>query len=179
MTELNMESKRKWRSRMAERIERENERKLLPAAVAVIVCVGLAIVFLILVGCKVAMANDDIVKERIVNAVIGEAEGEPYKGKLGVACAIINRVQTHGSFDKAMRGVYGEKSPRVINRKYSSKTFVDAVRAYEESLNVGTCDFIDGADHWEGTSFQTPAWAKSMVVTATIGNQRFFRARAK
>ena len=132
---------------------------------------------ILLFFCCVAMASDDLVKIRMVNAIIGEAEGEPYRGKLAVACAIINRTQLFGDFDKAMRGVYGEKSNRVINRLYSSKTFVNAVRAYEESLDVGTCAFIDGATHWEGTAFETPYWATGMTITATIGNQRFYVAK--
>jgi len=133
---------------------------------------------ILLFFCCVAMASDDLVKIRMVNAIIGEAEGEPYKGKLAVACSIINRTSLFGSFDKAMRGVYGERSKRVINRLYSSKTFVDAVRAYEEALDVGTCDFVGGATHWEGTAFKTPYWAKNMRLVATIGNQRFYVAKA-
>lgn len=122
---------------------------------------------------------DDVLKIRTVNAIIGEAEGETYKGKLAVACAIKNRTITHGSFNKAMRGVFGENAPRVREKKYSSRTFVDAVRAYEESNNNNACEFIDGADHWEGTAFKQPKWSKNMVVTATIGNQRFYRYASK
>jgi hypothetical protein len=122
-----------------------------------------------------AWADDAVVKERMVNAIIGEAEGESQQGKLAVACAIINRTALFGSFDKAMRGVYGERSPRVLQRKYSGTTFVNAVRAYEDALNVGTCDFIDGATHWEGTAFKKPYWADKMTETATVGNQVFYK----
>lgn len=111
----------------------------------------------------------------MVNACIGEAEGEPYRGKLAIMCAIINRASTHGSFEKAMRGVYGERAPRVINNKYSRSTYEQAERAYYESMNDGACDFIDGADHWEGASFKTPEWAKNMKFVAKIGNQKFYR----
>ena len=141
-------------------------------------CVFIVMVLLLLArGCDPAHADDGTIKIRVVNAIIGEAEGEPYKGKLAIACAIQNRVQTLGSFDKAMRGVYGERSPRVKNRLYSSKVFVDAVRAFEESLDVGSCDFIDGADHWEGTAFPTPRWSSNMIQTITIGHQRFFKSK--
>ncbi len=135
------------------------------------------ILLTLLLVCDVCFANDDIIKIRTVNAIIGEAEGETYKGKLGVACAIINRVGTHGSFDKAMSGVYGEKSKRVTEHKYSNNVFVDAVRAYEESLEVGSCDFIDGADHWEGVSFNKPSWSKDMIMTARVGKQIFYKAK--
>lgn len=142
------------------------------------ICVIISLLVTILgIGKAHASGQDDVVKERIVNAIIGEAEGEPYKGKLAVACAIQNRVQKFGSFDKAMKGVYGEKAPRVKGRKYSAKVFVDAVRAYEESLDVGTCDFIDGADHWEGSAFKTPGWAQKMELVVVIGRQRFYKTR--
>jgi hypothetical protein len=140
----------------------------------------IAMIMLLMVfwpGTARASGSDDIVKIRMVNAIIGEAEGEPYKGKLAISCAILNRVQTFGSFDAAMRGVYGEKAFRVRHRLYSSHIFVEAVRAYEESLNVGTCDFIGGADHWEGTAFKTPYWAKNMILTVTVGRQRFYREK--
>jgi hypothetical protein len=136
-------------------------------------------ILIILSFCPQASAagNDDLVKMRIVYSIIGEAEGEPYQGKLAIACAIINRTSKFGSLDKALKGVYGERSPRVLQRKYSSKVLVDAIRAYEESLNVGVCDFVDGATHWEGTAFKTPYWAKDMILVTTIANQRFYKER--
>lgn len=121
---------------------------------------------ILLLMCSVAWAGE-LPKWRVVYAIIGEAEGEPYKGKLAVACAIQNR--------GTLKGVYGEKAPRVKQRKYSSKVLVSAIQAYEESLHPENCTFIDGADHWEGTAFPEPYWAKSMEVTAVIGNQRFYR----
>jgi hypothetical protein len=116
----------------------------------------------------VAMAGN-MPKERVVNAIIGEAEGEPYQGKLAVACSIRNR--------GTLKGVYGEKSPRVKQHRYSPKVFVDAVRAYEESANPDNCSFIDGAQYWEGTKFPVPYWAKDMKITAVIGHQRFYKSR--
>jgi hypothetical protein len=109
----------------------------------------------------------DSKKIRMINAIIGEAEGEGYKGMLAVSCAIRNR--------GTLKGVYGEHAPRVKNHKYSQKTFVLAVKAYEESKDPIVCGFIGGANHWEGTSFSTPAWSKRMKTTAVIGKQRFFK----
>ena len=135
-----------------------------------------AVITYLLLAASYALAaqvlpNDDKTKIRVVNAIIGEAEGEPYRGKLAVACAIRNR----GS----LQGVYGEKSRRVKERLYSSRVFVDAVRAYEESADPEACRFIGGADHWEGTAFKTPAWAKDMQVTVTIGRQRFYKTKQR
>ena len=120
------------------------------------------------IACAMSFGSE-IPKTRFVNAIIGEAEGEVYKGKLAVACTIRER----GS----LRGVYGERAPRVLQHKYSPKVFVDAVRAYEESANTNNCEFVGGATHWEGTKFKTPYWAKNMIVTATIGNQRFYKTK--
>ena len=116
-----------------------------------------------------SLASDDLVKDRMVNACIGEAEGEPYRGKLAVMCAIINRGGLHG--------VYGEKAKRVVNKLYPESAKESCTAAYYEALDVGTCDFIGGADHWEGTAFPEPSWAKDMIVTATIANQKFYKRR--
>jgi hypothetical protein len=113
----------------------------------------------------------EIPKTRAVNAVIGEAEGEGYVGMKAVACAIRNR--------GTLKGVYGEHAKRVRQHLYSPKTFVIAVRAWEESSHPEQCTFIGGATHWEGTAFPIPYWAKDMILTATIGNQRFYRERSK
>lgn len=116
-----------------------------------------------------AASAEEIRKDKFVDAIIGEAEGEPYRGKLAVACAIRNRGN--------LQGVYGVNAPRVSQHKYSPKVFVDAVRAYEESAHPDMCEFIDGASFWEGTAFKRPYWAKNMIVTATIGRQRFYKNR--
>ena len=120
---------------------------------------------------SVAMPAVAMDSARAVNAIIGEAEGESQKGKVAVACAIRNR--------GTLKGVYGEKAPRVTKQLYSAKVKSDAQKAWNESADQQACSFIDGADHWEGTKFKTPYWAKGMKVTATIGSQRFYRKEAK
>ena len=114
---------------------------------------------------------EEIPKERAVNAIIGEAEGEGYEGMLAVACAIRNR--------GTLKGVYGETARRVREHLYGAKVFVNAVRAWEESSHEDNCAFIGGATHWEGTAFKTPYWAKDMRITATIKNQRFYVAKGR
>jgi len=133
----------------------------LPVAIGII----FVIVFSIVCG---HVWGAEIPKTRAVMAVIGEAEGETYIGKLAVACAIRER--------GTLRGVFGEHAPRVKKHLYSVKTFVAADRAWEESRDPGNCAMTDHADHWEGTAFPLPSWAKDMKQTAVIGNQRFFRA---
>ena len=128
---------------------------------------GICLIILLMWGGR-AWAGE-ITKERAVDAIIGEAEGEGYRGMLAVACAIRNR--------GTLQGVYGEHSRRVKEHLYGARVFVNAVRAWEESSSSDRCGFIGGATHWEGIAFKTPYWARDMILTATIGNQRFYRKR--
>ena len=133
----------------------------------------LTIVMLFIIMSVPTSVRAEVDGARAINAIIGEAEGEPYNGKLAVACAIRNREQSrkgHG-----LKGVYGERSPRV--KLAGKKAREDSRRAWEASSDSDACEFIDGADHWEGTAFKTPYWAKDMVITSTIGNQRFYRRK--
>lgn len=107
--------------------------------------------------------------DRAINAIIGESEGEPFRGKLAVACAIRNR--------GTLKGVYGERAPRVLSKKYSASILKDATLAWDKSGNKDACSFIGGASFWEGMAFPAPSWAKNMTVTATIGRQRFYKER--
>lgn len=121
------------------------------------------VMFLMLRGCAFAYTQEDTIK-----AVIGEAEGESQEGKEAVACAIHYR----GS----LKGVYGLRASRVINHKYSLKTYKQARQAVEIADDREYCEgLINGAQYWEGTYFPTPYWAKSMTLTAVIGHQRFYR----
>jgi len=101
-----------------------------------------------------------------VKAIIGEAEGEPFVGKVAVAEAIRNRGH--------LKGVYGVKSPRV--KKASLKVWKDAEKAWQESKKS---NLVNGADHWESVDFPVPSWSKSMTKTATIGKHVFYRTVKK
>jgi hypothetical protein len=111
-----------------------------------------------------------IVKIRVVNAILGEAEGESYDGKLAIACAIRNR--------GTLKGVYGENAPRVKQRKYSSKALVDAIRAYEESQHEESCAFIRGATGWGNKNdirmFRRTKWWKNCKIVKQIGGHWFY-----
>jgi hypothetical protein len=126
-----------------------------------------AVMVLLLFICVAARA-EEIPSSRAINAIIGEAESEGAIGMESVACAIRNRGH--------LRGVYGEKSNRVVNKLYSEKTYNIAKAAWTVSENKARCDALIGsATHWEGTAFKTPYWAKDIIVTATIGRQRFYK----
>lgn len=105
---------------------------------------------------------------RAINAIIGEAESEGYIGMMAVASAIRNR--------GTLKGVYGEKAPRVKKHLYSAKTYDMAQTAWWSSA-IGQ-DMTNGATHWENTkAFGVPYWAKSMVKTVTIGHHVFYRPK--
>lgn len=130
------------------------------------------IVFLMMVLCATTSHADSLIRYTLIDsaairAIIGEAEGEPFQGKVAVACAIRNR----GS----LQGVYGKTAPRVIQNKFSQKTYLQSVQAWEISKDPESCEFIQGADHWEGDKFKRPEWSKRMTKTAHIGNQTFYR----
>ncbi len=113
------------------------------------------------------LEHNHVTQERIVNAIIGEAEGESYQGKLAVAYAIINR--------GTLKGVYGEHAPRVTGHKYSQSVYNEALMAYKKAFKEPSKDITYGATHWEGTAFKKPVWANEMVMTVQIGHQRFYR----
>ena len=110
-----------------------------------------------------AVFGDEIPKE--VYCVIGESEDQGYIGMLAVSEAIRNR--------GTLKGVYGCTANRVVKHLYSEETLRIATQAWRDSRGSGDC--THGATHWEGTKFKQPYWAKSMTVTATIGEQRFYK----
>jgi hypothetical protein len=124
------------------------------------------IILILMVMASPAQA-ERISDDKAILCVIGEAEGEGYNGMRAVSHAIRNR----GSF----KGVYGCHAPRVQSKAYSREIFNLAQRAWKDSANGS--DTTRGATHWEGTSFKTPYWAKDMIVTATIGRQRFYKEK--
>ena len=78
----------------------------------------------------------EIPRERGVYCVQGEAENQGSKGMLAVACAMRTRGTT--------KGVYG------CNRevKHRARSFVQAVKAWQESNHPKKCKFIGGANSW-------------------------------
>jgi hypothetical protein len=76
--------------------------------------------------------------EIAVYCIIGESEDQGPKGMLALAQALDNRGTTHG--------VYGCNSARIKGRMYSSKTFVQAVKAYWEAPNKPS--LIGNANSW-------------------------------
>ena len=110
-----------------------------------------------------------------IKSCLGEAEGEPYEGKLAIMGALRNR----GS----LRGVYGYKAISFKNghyyrgrRKISSRIVEDAETAWIESSQV---DESNGATGWGNDNdinkFCSSSWWSKCIITAHIGNHWFYR----
>lgn len=108
-----------------------------------------------------------LTNKNAILSIIGEAEGEPQRGRLAVACAIRSRGH--------LRGVYGLNAPRVKSKKYSQSTYKAAALAWEQSAIPSNCGFIGGANGWENIgAFGAPSWVKYSTLTAVIGSHRFY-----
>ena len=104
-----------------------------------------------------------------VDVIIGEAEGEPYMGKLAVACAIRNR--------GTLVGVYGQNARRVKDKLYSRQVLIDSTLAWEESKYPAKCEFISGAQHWQSQEdlAKHPSWVTNCDQKTIIGGHTFFK----
>ena len=138
---------------------------------------ALLISLLLLCG-SVAQAKP-IESTQAVRAILGEAEGEPYRGKVALAYALKNRGK--------LTGVYGHKAISLRfggyyrgGRKIDKKVVKEAINAWEWASSHPDEDITHGADHWENvTAFGTPKWAHGMWVTLIIGNHHFFKEVGK
>lgn len=102
-----------------------------------------------------------------VRAIVGEAAGQPYAVKLGVACAIRHRGTLHG--------VYGLNAAH--NATEPARVWNDARRAWRESA---TTDAVAGADHFGNASDVAKGTFIGMTLVATLGTGKdttyFFKA---
>jgi len=105
----------------------------------------------------------EITTDQAIQAIIGEAAGESFKGKIALAEALRNRA--------SLSGVYGYQRKHFIQKQMP---FVgeEARKAWQASKYT---NLVKGADHWESIDFKTPDWAKDMKETARIGKHRFFK----
>jgi spore germination cell wall hydrolase CwlJ-like protein len=101
--------------------------------------------------------------EKAVQAVIGEAAGEPFASKVAIAAAIRNR--------GTLEGVRGVRNQRMIQSQ-TPAVWNAARAAWAQSA---TNDVTHGGTHWESSNFKTPSWSRNMTKTATIGRFRFFK----
>lgn len=122
--------------------------------------------FVFLFLCLNQSAKAEIPADLAIKAIVGEAEGENFIGKVAIGEAIRNR--------RTLKGVYGLNSKRL--GLASPSVWKDAEKAWLES--VGS-NLTKGADVWGSKAdvriFKRQAWFKSYEHTVTIGNHLFFR----
>lgn len=141
--------------------ERQIPFKWLPVAL-------LGAILLVMASCTLAHAT--ITDQQGINACIGEAEGEPYLGKIAISATLLNRGH--------IKGVYGVNAPRVKRHLYSQATYEACSQAWKYAKSV------HGEGDWNATGwgnandiaiFKRQGWFKHCVITAHIGNHYFYR----
>lgn len=107
-----------------------------------------------------------------IRAILGEAEGEPYLGKVAVGEVL--------RFRKSVRGFYGAKAVAFRDGRYyrgsrpiDAVTVGEALKAWRESAQSNVSR---GATHFENVkAFGVPYWASTMVPTVKIASHQFYR----
>ena len=118
----------------------------------------MATLFLFLYGCNPAHAAQ-LDPQLLRRAVVGEAAGQPYLVKLGVACAVRNRGGFHG--------VYGVTAKH--NATEPDWVWRQADRAVRESL---VRDIVKGADHFGNRDDVRKGTFRGMKLCAVLGTGR-------
>lgn len=122
----------------------------------------------------IARAAVPIDGDKAVRAIVGEAEGEPYAGKLAVAHALRNRAKiAYYGRRGVFVGVYGLQ--REI--KAPERVWREAREAWEASAWVD--DSTSGASVWGTDSdvrkFEKQKWFKNCRFMKRIGAHNFFK----
>lgn len=111
-------------------------------------------------------------EEAAVHAIMGEARGEPFDGKLALAEALRNRGH--------LGGVYGLKVPYSELAKEKPEVWRDARRAWASSA---TSHVTGGGNHWfsdddlKKLEAKPPKWFRGLKRTVKIHGHTFFRER--
>ena len=109
----------------------------------------------------------EIPQNKAIQTIMGEAAGEPYKGKLALACVLRNRGST--------KGFYGANRPQAWFDAQGKKAFNDCARAWNESAT----NDITGGCNLEGGKIDDNYFLIKLKLkpVMTIGNQRFYKSK--
>lgn len=148
-------------------LDKAFQRSAIKKAVVFII----AMVLLAMASCRLVHADGStggLNANNAILAIIGEGESEPYTGKLALAYTILNR--------GTLKGVYGLHSFRVLNHKYSQRTYQDAKRAWEYANSHENVSWT--ATGWGNKTdlvlFNKTKWFSKCHVTAHIGGHYFY-----
>lgn len=134
-------------------------------------------VVLVLVVCAPLPAHALQDQDRLVRAVMNEAEGEPYQSKLAHAFLFINR--RRAGLPLGSSGLDSEKV-RARLRRADVSSWTDAKMAVQVALSNGVPDPTNGALYCENVrKFGVPAYIRRagsrVEKCAKIGDVQFWR----
>jgi len=125
----------------------------------------------------------------VATAIWGEARGEPFSAKVGVAWVIENRVNGAKHYGSNHREVilkpkqFSAFNADDSNRnKMKNPLMYDNFVSWKDSWRAATLvlekkveDPVDGATHYHSRPKRPPYWAKKLTFIRQIGNLYFFR----
>jgi hypothetical protein len=122
---------------------------------------GLIVCSVILFFALAVCHAEEIIDDKAIKCITGEAENQGYQGQLAVAVAIRNR--------NTLKGVYGCNH----KRKTPDYIYQQVKRAWEESKT----NRIHTGTHWENIkAFGKPYWVDSMKLVYQYKDHNFYKA---
>jgi hypothetical protein len=123
-----------------------------------------SVCFLVFVAAVTPARASEIPTSTALRILIGEASGEGERGMQAVAEVLRRRNSTRGFY--GIRARHVDKQPAYV--------WARARRAWKNSR---TSNITRDADHFEGTAFKIPKWARGKIPVAVIGKQRFYKIK--
>jgi len=125
----------------------------------------------------------------VATAIWGEARGEPFSAKIGVAWVIQNRVNGATRYGNNHQEVilkpkqFSAFNFRDINRtKMRNPLMYDSFASWKDSWRAASLvlekkveDPVNGATHFHSRPKNPPYWTKELTFTKKIGNLYFFK----
>ena len=113
-------------------------------------------------------------KELLARVVEAEATAESYKGKVGVAAVVLNRVDHH-SFPDSLRSVIYQKhafETVTNNRIWQVRPTQETYRAVQDAIN-GWDPSYNSLFFWNPAKVSGSSWIWTRNIVSTIGNHAF------
>lgn len=128
--------------------------------------------------------------DTLARTIYGEARGEPFKGMVGVAWVVRNRVEADLHRD-GKPDWWGETVTEVCRKKWQFTCWIDQYKKIAEVpetdpifmrckaaallvLSGSLNDPTGGSTHYYASYIQAPKWAQGKEPTAVIGRHRFY-----
>lgn len=109
----------------------------------------------------------------LARLVRAEAQGEPFEGKVAVACVVLNRVD-HSAYPNTIEGVIYEKGQfqPVRNGAINKPADEDSIKAVQSALNEKRQLAADSLFFYN-PAIATSRWLDTRATTLAIGNHVF------